>query len=299
MPTISHAIVAVEVFEHTPLADDLPLESRGTPISYLSVSDFLNLSQQLRTVPEFVRYLDERRSLPEVELRAVGAEQVIFSYYLLFDGFLASFNSRDNAERILAAHTDELYNVLAAKTERDRFGQLLEHVADQLSGRHPNYRGSLSAAVLSKYEPLEERRAYLTMQDILAGMQLAERAELGTVFHNVIQLRKAEGGRGFTFVATLLDSQPDWVLVFGSFGESSTFSRDALLSSFHPLTTDAMVHYARSRCLIIVDRDGVSYEVGLAQLTSSPSPEQLERRSKVFEGLKISSKELHFRPTVL
>jgi hypothetical protein len=52
LPPISHAIAAVEVFERVDLPDDLPLEYQGTPISYLSVSDFLNLTQQLRTVPE-------------------------------------------------------------------------------------------------------------------------------------------------------------------------------------------------------------------------------------------------------
>jgi len=295
LPPVAHAIATVEVFERVDLQPELALKSQGTPISYLSVSDFLNLSQQLRTVPELIRYLDERQSLPDDELRVIGDEHVVFRYYLLHDGSLSAFASRDNAERTLRARVDELAGVIEAKLRRDHFSRLLEHVADQLSGRHPNYQDGLSQAVLSKYEPVDERRAYLVMQEILAGMQLAERVELGRVFHGAIEDRKAKGGTGFTFAAALLDSQPDWVFVFGSFGESATFTRDTLLSTFHPITNDAMLHYSRRRCLMIVDRDGKSYETAVAELLEHPPPVG-EHISTVFGALKTSVKELHFRP---
>jgi hypothetical protein len=115
------------------------------------------------------------------------------------------------------------------------------------------------------------------------------------MFESAMNNRKAGGGRGFTLASARVGSQPDWVFVFGSFGESSTFTRGALLASFDPLTNDAMMHYSRSRCLLIVDRDGKSYEVGMAQLTSPP-PSEGEYTSKVFGPLKTSAKELHFRP---
>jgi hypothetical protein len=69
-----------------------------------------------------------------------------------------------------------------------------------------------------------------------------------------------------------------------------------LLSSFHPLTNDAMLHYSRGRCLLIVDRDGKSYETAIGELTALPPPE-VKHVSKVFGPLKTSAKELHFRPT--
>ena len=55
------------------------------------------------------------------------------------------------------------------------------------------------------------------------------------------------------------------------------------------------MHFSRSRCLIVVDRDGKSYEVAMAQLSSPPPPEG-EHVSKVFGPLKIAATELHFRP---
>ena len=295
LPPITHALAIVEVFEQTELGDDVPLESNGTPVSYLSVSDFLNLSQQLRTVPEIVRYLDTRRALPQAEQRMIGSEQVLFLYYLLYDGTFAGFTSYDDAERILAARAAELQAAMKAKVERDYFSLLIEHVADQLAGRHALFADGLSAAVLANYEPVGERHAYLQMQEILAGMHLAERASLGGAFEGAVDERKVRGG--FTFRAAQVSSLPDVVFILGSFAESPTFSRDELLSAFHPLADEAMVHYDRSRCLIIVDREGKSYEVGLGLLTAPPSLERKSVPSKHFGNLKTASHEVKIRPT--
>ncbi|MGB8266354.1 MAG: hypothetical protein WCE44_08545 [Candidatus Velthaea sp.] len=299
LPPITHALAIVEVFERSELGDDVPVESQGTPISFLSVSDFLNLSQQLRTVPEIVRYLDARRGLPAAEQRMIGCEHVLFSYYLLFDGSFAGFTDYDAAVRVLSAHEAELRAVRAAKAERDRFSFLIEHVADQLAGRHALFADGLSAEVLEKYEPTGDRRGYLQMQEILAGMHLAERASLGLAFKGANDERRARGGRGFTFRAAQVSSLSDVVFVLGSFAESPTFTRDRLLSAFHPLAEEAMVHYDRKRCLIIVDRDGKSYEVALGLLTMPPSPERKATPSKHFGTLKTAAHEVHFRPTAL
>lgn len=175
------------MFEPVELQPDLAVECHGTPVSFFSVSDFLNLSQQLRILPELIRYLKERRLLPEDEFRVIGDEQIVFHYYLLHDGSLSDFGSRVNAKRTLEERAGELVDAIEAKLSRDHFSRMLEHVADELSGRHPNFEEGLSQAVLSRYEPVGERRAYLAMQEILAGMQLAERVELGRIFHGAIE----------------------------------------------------------------------------------------------------------------
>lgn len=59
LPPITHGIVVTEVFQPVDLqpdADDLPLSCGATPITYLSVNDFLNLPVELRTVPELIAY---------------------------------------------------------------------------------------------------------------------------------------------------------------------------------------------------------------------------------------------------
>jgi hypothetical protein len=297
LPPITHAIATVEAFEHVNLGGNLPLEHQGTPISYLSVNDFVNVCQQLRTVPEMVNYLDARRSLPASVLLSVGAEQTIFSYYLLFNGDVSGFASVREANALLRARIHDLSALFAAKEERDRYAIALEHVADQLSGRHVEYREGLSQTVLDRYEPTGERRAYLRMQDHIAGMSLAERAELGRAFDDVVRRRREDrGGAGFAFVAAMIDSQADSAFVLGSFGETSTFSRNDLLSCFDTITRAAMAYYGRARSMIIVDRDGKSYEVGINELTSPVTDRDLEVGRNVFGALRVFSKELHFRP---
>lgn len=77
LPPVVHGVVLVEVFQPVNLEPEvarLPLQYQDTPISYLSVNDFLNIAMELRTVPELLTYLDARRSLPLPELRTIGDE---------------------------------------------------------------------------------------------------------------------------------------------------------------------------------------------------------------------------------
>ncbi len=292
LPNISHAIVTVEVFEATELPADLPLEHGGTPITYLSVSDFLNLSQQLRTIPEFVHYLDARLSLHERERRCIGREQELFASYLLGNGSFAGFASHGEAESDRGA---QLRDAVEAKAERDRYAGLLEHVADQLAQRHPDFSAGLSTEVLENYEPISERRGYLEMQGIFAEMRLAERAILGKFFDGLIAARRARQ-TVFGLAAATVDSRPDLVFVFGSFRETAACTRSMLLASFQALCDDAMAHHERTRCLLVVDRDGLSYEVALSTWPpESPWPSP-KHQSKIFGPLKTTSIELHFRP---
>ena len=92
LPDINHGIVLVEVFERVDLnaqADDLPLQYQGTPITYLSLNDFLNVAIELRTAPEVLAYLDARRALPYTDLRIIGDERALFEFYLLQGGSVA------------------------------------------------------------------------------------------------------------------------------------------------------------------------------------------------------------------
>jgi len=294
LPRVDHTIVTVEVIEHVVLQDDLPLEHVGTPISYLSVSDFMNLSLQLRTVPEALRYLEARRALPAAVQRTIGSEQLLFAYYLLHDGDFAGFTSLDDTRAMLLQHRDALAAILDAKAERDRFALVLEHVADQLAGRHPHYKEGLSQAAIDSYEPDGERQGYLVMQGLIAGLMLGERAELGQAFDGVIALRKA--GHGLTHVQAMVSSHPEYVFILGSFVENNSSTRNNLLLSFDAFARAAMAYYGRTRCLIIFDRDGKSYEVAHAELAGPSTPADVENGEKLFGHLKVFPREIHVRP---
>ena len=64
LPKVTHVMATIEVKERIILQNDLELVCRETPITYLSLNDFLNLCDQLRTGPELVRYIYQRKTLP-------------------------------------------------------------------------------------------------------------------------------------------------------------------------------------------------------------------------------------------
>ena len=87
----------------------------------------------------------------------------------------------------------------------------IEHVADALSKRDPNYADGLPPEALALFDKEGERKNYLILQEILTDMRLTERASIGRQFHNMAEsMRKTSG---FTFAAAHVDGK-DWVFVF-------------------------------------------------------------------------------------
>jgi hypothetical protein len=118
LPKINHGIVLLEVLQSidlNALADDLPLEYQGTPITYLSLNDFLNIAIELRTMPEVLSYLDARHSLPEADLRTIGNERPLFQFYLLEQGSLARCIGKADALLAAAARQGEFEEAVKLK----------------------------------------------------------------------------------------------------------------------------------------------------------------------------------------
>jgi hypothetical protein len=293
LPPIEHGIVAVEVFRPVDLQPDvqsLPLDHNGVPITYLSVSDFLNLAVQLRSVPELMDYLAARRSLPPADLRLIGAEETLFSFYLLNDGSFAGRSGRADARIAVETQKDRLRAALQRKFEADRYAFLLEHVADELASRNPKFSEGVPPELLAAYDPADKRQNYLEMQAALADLRLRERAELGRAFHGAID-QVAGKAQGFTFRAARFDSMPEWVYVLGA---SKNVDRAELLSRMTLLMGGAMAFYDKPKCLVIVDRHDSGYEVALSRPGVRPTQAHVEAGQRLFGGLRITSTPLHF-----
>jgi len=131
LPTVEHGLVIVEVFERVEFGpdDNYPLEFDGTPITYFSVNDFLNLTQELRTLLELLTYLQARRSLPAGSLRTIGDEKSFFEYYLLSDGSFNGYNDHVDIPEFIRKNKRQLDLIIAAKHESDRYSHLIEYVA--------------------------------------------------------------------------------------------------------------------------------------------------------------------------
>jgi hypothetical protein len=295
LPPIQHGIVALEVFQPVDLDPDgkgLPLDQDGVPISYLSLSDFLNLVVQLRSIPELVDYLSARRVLPDADLRRIGDEETLFSFYLLNDGSFKGCAAYSDARLAVAAQSERLRFALQRKFEADRYASPLEHLADELANRNPKYAEGLPPALLAPYDPLARRPSYLEMQAALADLRLRERSELGRALHGARE-RVASKRHGFTFRAARFDSMPDWVYVLGA---SRNVDRAELLSRITVLMGGAMAFYEKSKCFVVVDRDNSGFEVALSQPDVKLTPAEVEAGQRLFGDLRVTSTQLHFLP---
>jgi hypothetical protein len=296
LPDINHGIVLLEVFERIDLnaqANDLPVQYQGTPITYLSLNDFLNLAIELRTAPEVLSYLDARRALPYTDLRIIGDERALFEFYLLHGGSLAGCAGKADATIAVAARPDELRRALKSKQEHDRYGGLVEHVADQLATRRHDYAAGLSAEAVARYDAPDKRANYLKMQAVLANLGLRERSELGRAFHGAIE-NLDNSGDGFTYRALHFDSKPEWVFVFGS---CAGIEPEELNKRTQILMVAAMAFFRKTHCLLIIDREKAGYEVGLTIMPSPPSsPTQVAAGDKLFGSLRMTNGEVALVP---
>jgi hypothetical protein len=286
----------VEVFKPVDLhsvAKNLPLDHGGIPIAYLSLNDFLNLAVLLRSIPELTDYLSARRSLPPADLRQIGDERALFSYYLLSDGSFAGCDGISDARVAVAAQDDRLRDALERKFETDRYAHLMEHVADELA----THALTTPRAFLSRYSqrtirPPKGRIIWRSSPrwQIFACVSARSLAVHSTVQSNILPKRIA----GSLLVrAARFDSMPDWVYVVGA---AKNVDQAELLSRTMVLMGGAMAFYEKSKCLVIVDRDNSGYEVALSRPRVRPTPEHVEAGKRLFGDLRITTTPLHFLP---
>jgi len=295
LPAVAHGIVLIEVIDRVTLrqeSDELPLVFNGIPVSYFSLNDFLNLCVQLRTVPEIVEYLDRRRALPVADLRTIGEERSLFAFCLLNEGSFAGCLGITDAKIAVAAQKNRFEERLRRKLECDRFSGLLEHVANELATRLPHYAAGLPPGLLAAFDPVEQRQNYIRIQSVLANLRLRERAELGRAFEYTAEKLRSES-QGFVYRAMRLDSQPEWVYIFGS---SKRVDRPELLSRFGPLMQGALAYFGKSRCFLVVDRDGIGYEVALSKPGYQATLTDYEVGAKLYGHLRTESRAFSLVP---
>jgi len=295
LPRIAHGIVLVETLQPVVLdgsSDDLPLQYQGTPVSYFSVNDFLNVTLQLRTLPEILEYLDRRRALPLVDLRTVGEENGLFGFYLLNGGTFEGCLSIADARIMVAAQNERLNEVLRRKSEADSYSTLMEHVAHELATRLPNHLDSLPPELAAMFDSDGQRANYLEMQRVLATLRLPERVELGRAFESTAR-QLAHEQEGFIYRAAFFDSQPGRVYVVGS---SKTIDRPRVLSRLSALALGAMAHYGKGECFAVINRDCAGYEVEFARGKTEPTLAAHAIGDTLFGKLRVETRALQLVP---
>jgi len=291
LPPAIHGIVVVEslsAVDLQPEATELPLEISGVPITYFSLSDFVNVALKLRTIPELLEYLGARRTLPEASLYRIGDELTLFELYLLNGGNLSGCLGHQDARRAGVTHREQLQETLARTAKYHYYSGLLEYVADCLATRNPNYAAGLPQKMLDAFDPSDNRQKYLLLQEVIANMRLRERAELGSGLHSATE-KLSRQPTGFTFRSARIDSWPEWVFILAA---SKNWERAALIENIELLVRGAMAFYGKTKCLFVLDRDGASFEVGLTRPDAQPSPEDRRIGETFFANLRVASTDI-------
>jgi len=290
LPPILHGIVLAETWRPVDLsfaATNVPLDYDGVPISYLSINDFLNLVVQLRTVPELLEYINARRSLPIATLHIVGDERPLFELYLINGGNLKGCTGHADAKRAAETHSDLLQEALDRNAEYQFYNSLIEHVADCLAERDPDYAQGLSSEALRLFDPDDKRKNYLMLQEILTDLRLRERAEFGRALYEAVE-RTARKEQGLTFRSGYTEGR-DLVFLFVA---SRKWRKSDLFNAVEHLTGAALAYYQKSECLVIVDRDSEHYDVALSQPGYKPTPEDVAAGEKYFGRLRTDSVDI-------
>jgi hypothetical protein len=290
LPPIVHGIAMVETWHPVDLssiAAALPLEYLGVPITYMSINDFINLVVQLRTVPELLEYLNARRTLPAACLHAIGSEGPLFELYLMNGGSFTGCTGYEDAKHTLEANAGLAKEAQERNAENRFFSSLLEHVADRLAVRDPDYAQGISEDARSLFDPEGERKNYILLQEILVDMRLRERAELGRAFYDVTE-RVSEQAQGVSFRGVHVDGR-DRIFVFIA---SKKRNKAELSEIVHTLAGAALAHFRKSSCLVIVDRDGEHYDLALTRPDYQPSPADVIAGQEHFAHLRMSTVDI-------
>jgi hypothetical protein len=283
---VAHVVVLTEVFDDAvEFPNELSLLLGSVPVTYLSLNDFLNLINELRAFPDITAYLDARRMLPHKSLRMVGHEVPFYKYYILNAGSFAGCAGYADARISSAARDAEWQAVLSAGQSRHKFASLVEYVSDALATRPKTFSEGLDAQTVAGFDPSDDRRHYLLMQEELCDLRLAERTALGQQFANVIdKVQNSEGTADMTDMAFYTDSKPDLVYVLVS---AKGIDRATLLPRLTILLRAAMAAYGKDRGLVIADRNRDGFEVQLISGRTTDSSDQ-ELGEAYFAKLRVS-----------
>ena len=287
IPAISHGIVTVETYRPVDLeaaAAEVPLTHCGTPLTYISLSDFMNVAIELRTVPELLRYLNARRELPDAALRRVGNEQPIFEFYLLH-GTLKQCRGHEHAKAVVEAASEQVDEILERMAEYQHFSSLLEHVGHELATRSATCLDGLSQDLLRHFDSSEGRKITSLSRKsspICLCANAPSWAGNSTMLSSICKRRHT----GTTSDgACRRKAGLDLCL-----RASKTWERASLLASMERVMRAALAHYQKRRCMMIIDRDGEGYEVAMScpGLEFTPAEADALNGARLFGGLHVA-----------
>lgn len=284
---LKHAIVLSEfheiVIDLPP--DQCPLHHRNVPITYLSLNDFCNLLDLLRSYKDIEHYLNARTKCSPSVLLHVGDEKAYLSYFLLRNGSFPEKLELSDLKKTYHSNRQKAMELLVLRKNSNKPVRFMEYIADALSIR----RDDLPESAKHLYD--EPRQNYLIFQAQLSNLSFAERCVLGERFLALIDKSKQEEGHGgIHYCSTIVSSQPHMVFVFVSC-RGKQF--DELVAICHELLTSGLSHYGKPSGLVVADVDGKSFHLEMIR-EFTPSDDTLNKGRELFGKLRHSDQPFRF-----
>ena len=220
-----HGLAIVE-YDGTAFQTDQVLkheDPNGTAIHYLSLTDLSGLIEAVGSLPDLLQYLDGRSRL-DLDIRSwIGAEQDLYTSYLLDEGFDSSLTT---STVLLRAHSWTSTQRLDLQRTRshDLFVRPINYAIEHLHERDPELESYVPDFMRGMIEPAEHRRGYLKMAAQLNRLHHRARQEVGGRIVEMEAKAKSNGTWYFYIFA-----QDDTPIVFVVSAEADRRRRAELL----------------------------------------------------------------------
>jgi hypothetical protein len=265
------------------LPSEVPLSIHGVPVAYLDTNDFLNIVMQLRSFKDVAMYLGRRATLPEETRRSIGGERALLEHYMLRDASFENWVSFAEAEKEASDERPTRDVLFLEKQQRDVPASFVEYIADALAERLPTYTQDIDEPTRAMFDADENRHRYLEMQEVLAGLSLVARRQLGTGLLEVFGPPGTTPKDGCVYRALYLDDLPGFVFVGVA---TQGLPRQEVINRALVLLRGALSHFGWNDGMYIVDRDGTGFEIGLVR-GYKPTSDDARIAERFFKQLRM------------
>lgn len=209
--------------------------SKGIPIHYFSLNDFLNLVDILGTLPDVVEYIRQRCSVSDDIRARVGNERGLCATYLL-DGFLQPGLSYGEVEKRWSQLTDAEQS-FERKRKHNIFVDFYNGLIDEVHKQDPDKLSYQPPELRDYVEAVSNNLTYLEIATRLNKLPYIYRREIGK---HLFQTSKAVKGDGKTRMFTYRNLGQPWVL---SFLVTPNMDRTSRIRQLHLLVASAISQY--------------------------------------------------------
>lgn len=281
---VTNVVVLTELFnDFVELSSNSLLVIDDIPVTYLSINDFLNLIDEIRTFPDLSAYFMARRILPVRFLLLIGNEYSYYKYYLQNDESFREWNT-SIVVKSSSKPNFEWQDIQNLRLIKKKNASLIEFVSDSLATRNENFSEGLESYQVGQFDESNQRRNYLLMQEELCDLSFNERALLGEQFNSLLaKVKNDNNSESLIYAAFYTESKPDFVYVIIS---SKGYDRNHLIEISGELIFSAIKTYKKSKGLVISDHNHERFEVQLVNTQMLPSDEE-KLNISYFDHLKV------------